>query len=164
MAEFCNALKAGDASEVERLFLQFMSKTISTRDTAVRKEFKENFPSAKAISKGLKKPDPRACFYHGILLGILGFKSDWAVDSNRESGEGYYDIAIEIEDEAIGIIIEVKYAENEDFDAACQEAMQQIEEHDYTAELKKDDMQTILKYGIACCRKKCRVVVEKENG
>lgn len=97
-----------------------------------------------------------------MLLGILGFKSDWAVDSNRESGVGYYDIAIEIEDEAIGIIIEVKYAENEDFDAACKEAMQQIEDQDYTVELKKDDMQTILKYGIACCRKKCRVVVEKE--
>ncbi len=143
VAEFCNALKAGDASEVERLFLLFMSKTISIRDTAVRKEFKENF-------------------YHGMLLGILGFKSDWAVDSNRESGEGYYDIAIEIEDEAIGIIIEVKYAENEDFDAACKEAMQQIEDQDYTAELKKDDMQTILKYGIACCRKKCRVVVGRE--
>ncbi|MCD8371606.1 MAG: ATP-binding protein [Clostridiales bacterium] len=143
VAEFCNALKAGDASEVERLFLLFMSKTISIRDTAVRKEFKENF-------------------YHGMLLGILGFKSDWAVDSNRESGEGYYDIAIEIEDEAIGIIIEVKYAENGDFDAACKEAMQQIENQDYTVELKKDDMETILKYGIACYRKKCRVVVGRE--
>lgn len=96
------------------------------------------------------------------MLGILGFKSDWSVESNRESGTGYFDISVEIEDEEIGIIIEVKYAENGDFDAACKEALDQINEHNYTAELKEDDMQTILKYGIACYKKQCRVVLERE--
>ncbi len=140
---FCRALKHGDISEVERLFTTFMDKTVSIRDTAVRKEFKESF-------------------YHGILLGILFYKSGWSVASNRESGEGFYDIAIEIEDDSVGIIIEVKYAEKEKFDEACEEAMQQINDNDYTAELREDDMQTILKYGIACYKKKCRVVLQKE--
>ncbi|MCD8108999.1 MAG: PD-(D/E)XK nuclease domain-containing protein, partial [Clostridiales bacterium] len=160
---FCRALKNGDVSEVEQRFTKFMDKTISIRDTAVKKEFKENFPSVEAISKGLKIPDPRACFYHGILLGILMFKSSWSVDSNRESGEGFFDIAIEIEDESIGIIIEVKYAEGEKFDEACEEALQQIDDNDYTAELRMDDMQTILKYGIACYKKRCKAVMLKET-
>lgn len=140
---FCLALKNGDIVTVERLFTTFMDKTVSIRDTAVKKEFKENF-------------------YHGILLGILFYKSGWSVESNRESGEGYYDIAIEIEDESIGIIIEVKYAENEKFDEACEEAIRQINDNDYTAELREDDMLTILKYGIACYKKKCKVVMQKE--
>ncbi|MCD8121143.1 MAG: ATP-binding protein [Clostridiales bacterium] len=143
VSDFCEALKNGDAAKVERAFTDLMKNTISIRDTAVKKEFKESF-------------------YHGLLLGILGFKDGWSVDSNRESGDGYYDIAIEIEDESIGIIIEVKYAENETFDAACEEAMNQIRKHDYASILREDDMQIILKYGIACYKKKCRVVMEQE--
>ncbi|MCC8029478.1 MAG: ATP-binding protein [Lachnospiraceae bacterium] len=138
---FCRALKNGEAEEAEQLFTKFMDKTISIRDTAVKKEFKESF-------------------YHGILLGILMYKSDWSVDSNRESGKGFFDIAIEIEDESIGIILEVKYAEGERFDEACEEALRQIDDRDYTAELRNDDMQTILKYGIACYKKKCKVVMQ----
>ncbi|MCD8129978.1 MAG: AAA family ATPase [Lachnospiraceae bacterium] len=139
---FCRALKNGNVGDVEQLFTKFMEKTISIRDTAVKKEFKESF-------------------YHGILLGIFMFKNDWSVDSNRESGEGYFDIAIEIEDESVGIIIEVKYAEGERFEAACEEAIRQINENDYAAELRQDDMQRILKYGIACYKKKCRVILER---
>ncbi|MCD8011128.1 MAG: ATP-binding protein [Lachnospiraceae bacterium] len=141
---FCEALKAGNAAEVEELFTAFMKKTISVRDTAVRKEFKESF-------------------YHGLLLGILGYKDGWSVDSNRESGDGYYDIAIEIEDEETGIILEVKYAENAQFERECEKALTQIHDNDYTAELKKDGMRTLLKYGIACYKSQCRVVVEREE-
>ncbi|MCD8109563.1 MAG: PD-(D/E)XK nuclease domain-containing protein, partial [Clostridiales bacterium] len=81
---------------------------------------------------------------------------------NRESGEGFFDIAIEIEDELIGIIIEVKYAEGEKFDETCEEALRQIDDNDYTAELRMDDMHTILKYGIACYKKRCKVVMLKD--
>ncbi|MCD8021717.1 MAG: PD-(D/E)XK nuclease domain-containing protein, partial [Lachnospiraceae bacterium] len=144
VTEFCTALKDGDVADVERLFTKFISKTISIRDTAVRKEFKENF-------------------YHGLILGILFFKHDWDVSSNRESGDGYYNIAIEIEDEGIGIIIEVKYAEDECYEDACTEAMDQINKTGYTEELKEDGMWKILKYGVACYRKQCRVVLEREN-
>ncbi|MCD8074296.1 MAG: ATP-binding protein [Lachnospiraceae bacterium] len=144
VTEFCNALKSGDTVDVERVFTRGMGKTISIRDTAVRKEFKENF-------------------YHGLILGITLFKSDWGITSNRESGDGYYDIQIEIEEEGIGIVIEVKYAERGDLDLACKEALDQINRNNYTAELKEDDMNKILKYGIACFKKKCKVVCEEEN-
>ncbi len=138
--QFCHALKSGDSEAVERIFTQFMSKTISIRDTAVRKKFKESF-------------------YHGMLLGILNYKSDWSVESNREAGDGYYDIMIEIEDESIGIIIEVKYAEKGQHNKACQEALRQIDKNDYTADLREDGMQTIRKYGISCYKKECCVLL-----
>ena len=144
VTEFCNALKNGDTADVERAFTKGMGKTISIRDTAVRKEFKENF-------------------YHGLILGIMFFKSDWGVTSNREPGDGYYDLQIEIEEEEIGIIIEVKYAEGGDLDAACAEALDQINKNNYTAELKEDDMHEILKYGIACYKKQCKVILEYES-
>ncbi len=89
---FCEALKNGDEKGIESQFGAYLRKTISLRDTFVRKERKENF-------------------YHGILLGILGTKESWAVSSNDEAGDGYSDIQIEIVDEEIGIIIEVKYAD-----------------------------------------------------
>ncbi len=144
VTEFCNALKNGDTVDVERAFTKGMGKTISIRDTAVRKEFKENF-------------------YHGLILGIMFYKNDWGVTSNRESGDGYYDIQIEIEEEEIGIVIEIKYAEGGDLDAACAEALEQINKSNYTAELKEDDMHKILKYGIACYKKQCKVVLERES-
>ena len=103
-------------------------------------------------------------FYHGILLGILGWKSGWDVRSNQKAGEGYSDIFIRIEDEAIGIVIEVKYAENKAYDSVCEGAIEQINRGRYTLELEEDGYGTILKYGIACFKKKCRVTVEKERG
>ena len=75
----------------ESIFTDYMKKTISIRDTFVQKPTKENF-------------------YHGLLLGILGFKENWSVMSNRETGDGFSDILIRIEDEDVGIVIEVKYA------------------------------------------------------
>ncbi|MCD7714917.1 MAG: ATP-binding protein [Lachnospiraceae bacterium] len=144
VTEFCTALKNGDTAGVKRVFEKGMEKTISIRDTAVKKEFKENF-------------------YHGLILGILFFKNDWGVSSNREAGDGYYDIQVEIEDEEIGIVIEVKYAEGGDLDTSCQEALDQINRNNYTSELKEDDMHHILKYGFACYKKQCKVVLERET-
>ena len=140
---FCEALKSGNVKAVETQFTKYLKKTISIRDTFAKKSIKENF-------------------YHGILLGILGFKEAWIVSSNKESGDGYYDTQIEIEDEEIGIVIEVKYAHDGNLDAGCQEAMKQIVETGYTQQMKEDGMQTILKYGVACYNKKCKVVMERE--
>ena len=144
LQEFCDALEAGKAAEVERLFGEYLKRTISIRDTFVRKPTKENF-------------------YHGIMLGILGFKTDWYVKSNREAGDGFSDIIIKIEDKGIGMIIELKYAEGAKLSAECESAMKQIENTVYASELKDAGFHKILKYGIACYKKKCKVIFEEEQ-
>lgn len=140
---FCDALENGQQEMVEALFSEYLKKTISIRDTFVQKPTKENF-------------------YHGILLGILGFKAGWSVSSNRETGNGYSDILIQIDDADKGIIIEVKYAEK-DLEKECREALQQIQTKEYTDFFKDSDIHIVLKYGITCNRKKCRVMMEKEK-
>lgn len=135
----CDALQQGNAQKVEEYFTAYLKKTISIRDTFARKNLKENF-------------------FHGILLGILGMKEQWAVFSNREAGDGYSDIMIETDDDT-GIIIEVKYVHDGDLDAGCKEALRQIEDTRYEEELRDEGMERILKYGIACYKKRCKVSI-----
>lgn len=154
---FCNAFPKGDAMSVEAEFNAYLKKTISVRDTSVRKDKKENLPTGKAITKGSKGQNPSACFYHGILLGLLSHREDWDIDSNAESGEGYSDILIEIEEELTGIVIEVKYPNDGDLETGCREALQQIVDKGYETKLWQDGMTNIIKYGIACKKKSCMV-------
>lgn len=135
--DFCEALKNGDAKGVEIQFGNYLRKTISIRDTFVKKKMKENF-------------------YHGILIGLLGVQDSWMVSSNKESGEGYSDILVEIEEEEIGIVLEIKYAENGNMESACMDALAQIEEKNYEEVLRSHGMKHILKYGIACFKKTCK--------
>ena len=140
LEELCNAFVNKDTEKIEQIFGDYLWNTISIRDTAVAKEKKENF-------------------YHGILLGLLGYKSSWLIKSNAESGTGYSDILVEVPTNRTGIVIELKYAENGDMDAACEDALRQIEEKNYVAKLKQDGMRNFIRYGIACFKKDCRVVV-----
>ena len=126
-----------DTEKIEELFGDYLWNTISIRDTAVAKDKKENF-------------------YHGILLGLLGYKANWLTKSNTESGTGYSDILVEVPNNRTGIVIELKYAENGDMDAACDEALKQIVD-----KLKQDVMRNFIKYGIACFKKDCKVVVSE---
>lgn len=141
LEELSTALVNKESEKIERIFGNYLWNTISIRDNAVAKERQENF-------------------YHGILLGLLAYKSDWLIKSNAESGIGYSDILIEVPDNRTGIVIELKYAKNGDMEAACQEALKQIEEKDYIARLKQDGMKNFIRYGIACFKKDCRVVVD----
>lgn len=140
LEELCNAFVNKDTGKIEQIFGDYLWNTISIRDTAVAKEKKENF-------------------YHGILLGLLGYKSSWLIKSNAESGTGYSDILVEVPTNRTGMVIELKYAENGDMDAACEDALRQIEEKNYVAKLKQDGMRNFIRYGIACFKKDCRVVV-----
>lgn len=99
-------------------------------------------------------------FYHGILLGILGVKDQWIVESNKEMGEGYGDIVIETENGETGIIIEIKYARDGKLDFACERAIEQISVKKYDERFKENGIRKILKYGIACYKKQCKVQVE----
>ena len=159
LKRFCAALQNKDADGVEKLFTEYLKKTISIRDTSIRKVMKENFPTGKATTKGTKGQSPSVCFYHGILIGILGVKSRWGVSSNREMGEGYADILVEPDTGDMGIIIEVKYAHDGNLDAACKEALKQIEYTRYEEELLDNGAEHIVKYGIACYKKRCRVML-----
>lgn len=143
LSRFCEALKNGKGKNVEKIFENYLKKTISIRDTFVRKASKENF-------------------YHGILLGILCVKEDWGVFSNQETGEGYSDILIETENSEIAILIEVKYANDGDLDQACERALKQVEERKYDEELRANGADKILKYGIACYMKRCKVKLAGE--
>lgn len=142
LEQFCNAFVDKDTEKIEELFGDYLWNTISIRDTAVAKDKKENF-------------------YHGILLGLLGYKASWLIKSNTESGTGYSDILVEVPNNRTGIVIELKYAENGDMDAACDEALKQIEEKSYVDKLKQDGMRNFIKYGISCFKKDCKVVVSE---
>ena len=144
LGRFCDALEQGNAEEVERCFTGYMRKTVSIRDTFVRKATKENF-------------------YHGMLIGLLGFKEGWTVMSNREAGDGFSDIQILIDDAETGIVIEVKYAQNGDLEAECQKALTQMRALHYEDGMRNAGIRKILKYGIACWKKTCKVVVESES-
>jgi hypothetical protein len=135
---FCEAFPAGDAATIGQRFNDYLWNTISVRDTAVPKERKENF-------------------YHGMVLGLLHYKENWLVQSNAESGEGYSDILIEVPESRTGVVVEMKYAEGDKLEAACTEALAQIDEKQYDSRLRSDGMQKIIKVAIACCRKHCMV-------
>ena len=136
---FCQAFKDADKENAEKIFTEYLDETISVRDTAVRKELKENF-------------------YRGFLLGLLRFKEDWKVTSNRESGKGYADIVVEVFSEKTGIVIEMKYAEDGNLEGSCKEAMKQIEEGGYVNQLDLDGMDNIIRCGIACHVKSCKIL------
>ena len=140
VSDLCDALLNQNPEKVELIFTEYMKKTISIRDTFAQKPTKENF-------------------YHGLLLGILGFKENWSVMSNRESGDGFGDILIRIEDEDVGIVIEVKYADDGNLQGECEKVLQQIIDIRYTEALEQEGIHTIIKYGIACYRKKCKVLM-----
>ena len=135
-----------DEKQIARQLNIVMSRMISILDTKASDDMKENF-------------------YHGLLLGLLrGSNPGWLIKSNRESGDGFSDILIKPEDPDAGIVIEVKYAkEMKNLDAACEAAMTQIKEKRYDETLRDEGRCDILAYGIAFCRKRCRVVGEKIN-
>ena len=135
---FCEAFCAGEPEKIGRMFTEYLQSTISIRDTAIRKDKKENF-------------------YHSILLGLLSHRNDWVLASNAVSGEGYSDILIKMRRASIGIVIELKYSESKNMEAACQKALRQIEDKNYARQLKGDGINTILKYGIACHKRMCMV-------
>jgi hypothetical protein len=139
LESFRKAFQENDVPAIEESLTFYLKKNISIRDTYVKKSMKENF-------------------YHGVLLGIFGNIDGWIIMSNTESGDGYSDILVEIEENEIGLVIELKYAEDAAFDTACEKALQQIKDRNYEEILIDDGMKTIYRYGIACYKKRCKVI------
>ena len=137
ISRFCAAFPAGDTGAIQEMLGDYLWESISVRDTAVRRNMKENF-------------------YHGMLLGLLQSQDSWLVKSNAETGEGYSDISIQTPDR-VGIVIELKYADDGNLEKACGEALDQIEEKKYGEGLKRRGTKKIIKYGIAFWEKECMV-------
>ncbi|RHD97495.1 hypothetical protein DW775_02475 [Agathobacter rectalis] len=144
--------------------MKLLSKAILDKDEMILAR-QLNIVMGRMISiLDTKSPDDmKENFYHGLLLGLLrGSNPDWLIRSNRESGDGFSDILIKPENPDLGIVIEVKYAkEFKGLDAACDAAMAQIKQKRYDETLRDEGRCDILAYGIAFCRKRCRVVGEK---
>ena len=139
ISRFCAAFPAGDTDTIQEMLSDYLWDSISVRDTAVRRNMKENF-------------------YHGMLLGLLQSQDRWLVKSNAETGEGYSDISIQTPDR-VGMVIELKYAEDGNLEAACRQALAQIEEKKYAEGLKRRGMKTVIKYGIAFWEKESMVMM-----
>ena len=139
ISRFCEAFPSGDTDTIQKMLGDYLWDSISVRDTAVRRNMKENF-------------------YHGMLLGLLQNQDSWLVKSNAETGEGYSDISIQTPDR-VGIVIELKYADDGNLEKACAEALGQIEEKKYAEGLKRRGTKKIIKYGIAFYEKECMVVM-----
>lgn len=144
--------------------MSLLSKAILDKDEAILAR-QLNIVMGRMISiLDTKAPDDmKENFYHGLLLGLLrGSNPDWLIKSNRESGVGFSDILIKPENPDLGIVIEVKYAkEFKGLDAACDAAMAQIKQKRYDETLRDEGRCDILAYGIAFCRKRCKVAGEK---
>ena len=137
---FCTAFPKGDVATIQDMLHDYLWDSISVGDTAVRSNMKENF-------------------YHGMLLGLLQSQGSWIVRSNAETGIGYSDISVATP-ERLGMVIELKYAEDGNLEAACAKALSQIEAKKYAEALRRRGMKTILKYGIAFWEKECQVVLK----
>lgn len=137
--KFCTAFPNGNVSLIDEMLHDYLWDSISVRDTAVRMSMKENF-------------------YHGMVLGLLQSRGDWLIRSNAELGEGYSDISVCTPDK-VGIVIELKYADDGNLEKGCSDALGQIEERKYAIGLKRKGMDRIIKYGMAFCEKECMVVM-----
>ena len=143
LKNFWKAFDGGDTKAVENYLNRTLSNSISVFDTKARDEEKESS-------------------YHTILVGLLVGNADWLVKSNVEAGDGFADIIVETEDFDAGIIIELKYSKTfSGMDKACEKAITQIKEKRYDEYLKNDDRHDIMIYGIAFCKKKCKVIAHK---
>lgn len=136
---FCAAFPAGDVAAIQEMLHDYLWDSISVRDTAVRKNQKENF-------------------YHGMLLGLLRSQGNWVVKSNAETGEGCSDITVQTPDR-VGIVIELNYAEDGNLESSCKAALAQIEDRKYGEGLKRRGVKKLIQYGIAFCEKECMVAM-----
>lgn len=143
LQSFWQAFAMGDSEAVELFLNRTLSNSISVFDAKGRDEERENS-------------------YHMLLVGLLAGKSDWLVRSNVEAGEGFADIIVETDDLDAGVIVELKYAQTMTaMEKSCAKALAQIRAKRYAEYLHNNGREKVLLYGIAFCKKKCRVMAEK---
>lgn len=138
-----NDFKNGNCEEIENYLNKTLDNTISIFDTKSHDGKKEYA-------------------YHMFLTGVLSTNRNWIVKSNLESGDGFADLIIETDNYNSGIVVEIKHSLTyEGMSDSCLEAINQIKDKRYDTYLKNEGRNDILIYGIAFCKKRSKVVVEK---
>lgn len=120
---------------------------------------------SKLLMDSISFMDSKEAFYHGFLLGILGSMKDFLIKSNRESGQGRYDILVRSLDVTIpAAIFELKVSDTfQGMDLACDIALSQIADKEYDAWLPEEGYTQALYYGIAFFKKQCRVKMYRKR-
>lgn len=133
------AIFSGDKEKLQRQIQTLLTQSVSSFDTAG-----ENF-------------------YHGFMLGLCALLGGSFISSNRESGDGRYDIQLKPTRKNLpGILIELKAEKNcteEQLKMLSKRALQQIIDKKYDVELTAAGVETIYKYGVAFSGKKVEITV-----
>lgn len=104
-------------------------------------------------------------FYHGMMLGLCAIVGNkYSITSNRESGLGRFDVALEPINKSIpGFIFEFKHAKNEHrLEQAANNALSQIEDKKYDTKMRSEGITKIVKIGISFSGKHVKLVSEDE--
>jgi hypothetical protein len=142
---FCMAFLNGEAEKIEEQLDNYLWESIIFRDTSVN--------------------TPKVDFYHGLLMELLSYNEKWHIKSNTEVGDDYADICVMDYDDKIGVLIEVKYVDltgdidlrEETFSKACDIALDQIDSKKYEEYFFDEDVDKVIKFGIAFYKKRCKV-------
>ncbi len=105
--------------------------------------------------------DYKEDYYHGFIAGLLRHNSRYIIKSNRESGNGRYDLTLKTKRIRKGraIILEFKVADKIDkLEKGCIEALEQIEKLHYDNDIIEEGYTDILKYGLCFYKKECFVM------
>jgi len=140
--KIAESLYANDHKKLQRSIAEYMDRSISFYD---------------AGAEG---------FYHGLVLGLIALMDNqYKIRSNRESGNGRYDISlIPREERYPGIIMELKWKKDmspDELERLAEKALVQINDMRYDAEMKEDGVRDVLKFGIAFSGKNVSVKTEK---
>ena len=136
--QIAESLYANDYKKLQKAIAEYMDKSISFYD---------------AGAEG---------FYHGLVLGLIALMDNqYKITSNRESGDGRYDISLlPRTNQYLGIIMELKWKKNlekEALEQLAEEALHQIDDRRYDSEMKENKVKDILKFGIAFSGKKVMI-------
>jgi len=151
--ELINIIKSISIDGNIEKYVEFKKNLINGEKELVEKYINE-------ILVNMSYYDKKENFYHGYMLGLFtGFLNDYyKVRSNRESGDGRYDLLIEKKDLSVGMIFEFKITDNDYLmEKLADDAMRQIDDKKYMQELICDNVKIIHKYVIVFCGKKCIV-------
>lgn len=139
--KIAESLYVNDLKKLQTAIAEYMDKTISFYD---------------AGAEG---------FYHGLVLGLIALMDNqYKIKSNRESGDGRYDISlIPREKKYPGIIMELKWKKGlaaDELETLAEEALIQIDNKRYDFEMREDGIENILKLGIAFSGKEIKIKTE----